>query len=161
MSDEHLPVFGVGPIYVISIMAVTVAALLLDHFDLVPDIRLGYDTVFKVIGVVLILMWIPLWYGAAVRTRVGDGVRENRLVTDGVYAWVRNPIYSAFMFLCWGLLVYTGNLCLFVFIPLFWVLLTVMMQNTEEKWLSGLYGREYADYCSRVNRCIPWFPKKP
>lgn len=33
------------------------------------------------------------------------------------------------------------------------------MKHTEEKWLAALYGREYADYCKRVNRCIPWFPK--
>ncbi len=23
--------------------------------------------------------------------------------------------------------------------------------NTEEKWLLGLYGQEYVDYCKRVN----------
>ncbi len=33
------------------------------------------------------------------------------------------------------------------------------MKNTEEKWLLELYGIEYANYCKRVNRCIPWFSK--
>ena len=28
------------------------------------------------------------------------------------------------------------------------------------KWLKELYDQEYIDYCKRVNRCIPWFPKK-
>ena len=35
-----------------------------------------------------------------------------------------------------------------------------VLKNTEEKWLSELYGQEYLDYCKKVNRCIPWFPKK-
>lgn len=37
--------------------------------------------------------------------------------------------------------------------------MTVLMKNTEEKWLYALYGQEYLDYCKRVNRCIPW-PKR-
>ncbi len=42
----------------------------------------------------------------------------------------------------------------------FWVLLTVMMQAAEEKWLLAQFGDEYKEYCKRVNRCIPWFPKR-
>ena len=42
----------------------------------------------------------------------------------------------------------------------FWALLTVMMQVTEEKWLLEQFGDEYREYCKRVNRCIPWFPKR-
>lgn len=37
------------------------------------------------------------------------------------------------------------------------IALTVLLKQTEEKWLSDLYGEEYKDYCRRVNRCIPWF----
>ena len=28
--------------------------------------------------------------------------------------------------------------------------MTVLMKNTEEKWLLELYGIEYANYCKRV-----------
>lgn len=38
--------------------------------------------------------------------------------------------------------------------------MTVLMKHTEEKWLKNLYGKEYEEYCKRVNRCIPWFKKK-
>ena len=30
----------------------------------------------------------------------------------------------------------------------------------EEKWLRDMYGKEYEDYCKRVNRCWPWLPVK-
>ena len=43
---------------------------------------------------------------------------------------------------------------------MFWALLTVMMQTVEEKWLLDEFGDEYKEYCKRVNRCIPWFPKR-
>lgn len=39
--------------------------------------------------------------------------------------------------------------------------MTILMKETEEKWLAKLYGQEYRDYCKKVNRCLPWFPKKP
>lgn len=32
--------------------------------------------------------------------------------------------------------------------------------QTEEKWLFNLYKQDYADYLKRVNRCIPWPPRK-
>ena len=36
----------------------------------------------------------------------------------------------------------------------------LIMKAAEEKWLRDLYGREYEDYCKRVNRCRPWLPAK-
>ena len=41
-----------------------------------------------------------------------------------------------------------------------WLIMTVALKNTEEKWLLELYGQEYTEYKQRVNRCIPWIPKR-
>ena len=41
-----------------------------------------------------------------------------------------------------------------------WLIMTIALKNTEEKWLLDLYGNEYEEYKKRVNRCIPWFPKR-
>lgn len=38
--------------------------------------------------------------------------------------------------------------------------MTVVLMSTEEKWLANLYGKEYDEYKSRVNRCILWIPRK-
>jgi len=38
--------------------------------------------------------------------------------------------------------------------------MTAMLIPTEEKWLHDLYGQEYLDYCTRVNRCLPWPPRR-
>ena len=40
------------------------------------------------------------------------------------------------------------------------VIVTVALKLSEEKWLLDLYGQDYADYMKRVNRCIPWPPRK-
>ena len=89
-----------------------------------------------------------------------DNITENRLKTDGIYAWVRNPMYSGWWFLITGIsLMWVNFLMVFVFF-INWGIMTVVLKNTEEKWLLNLYGSEYAAYRTRVNRCIPWFSKK-
>ena len=115
--------------------------------------------VLLMIGAFLIAAGAVLWVQAVFRAKIDDGITNNRLVTDGVYALVRNPIYSAFLSVCTGTLMIYGNLWLLILPVLYWLFLTVLMKCTEEKWLKNLYGVEYEEYCRRVNRCIPWFPK--
>ena len=85
--------------------------------------------------------------------------RLNELVTTGPYVWVRNPVYSAILLLCTGLLLMAYNLWLLLLPPVLWALMTAMLIPTEERWLRELHGQAYADYCERVNRCIPWPPR--
>ena len=158
-NDGHLPLFGVGPLYGGIVVALTVAGCVagsLISFGRVPQAK----TPLFIIGALLIVYAASLWIRAVLVAKLDDGIKENRLVTGGVYAHVRNPIYSAIMFACTGALCITGNL---LFLPLFfvfWALMTVMMKNTEEKWLLDRFGKQYSDYCKRVNRAIPWFAKK-
>ena len=160
-NKKHLPMYGVGPIYGGVIIAVTVAAVIAGHCDLFEaGIISAMKIPFAAAGFLIIAFGIGLWLGAIFRSKIDSGITENRLVTSGVYAMCRNPIYTAFMFFCTGALFISGNI---FFLPLFffyWIFMTVLMKNTEEKWLLELYGDEYADYCKRVNRCIPWFSKK-
>ena len=156
IKKQHLPMMGVGPVYVAVIIAVTIVAVIV-----------GKNAVFEkgviasikiplfVIGILLIVLGVYLWAGALFQSKIDSHIAENRLAITGVYALVRNPIYSAFLFFCTGALLIAGNI---FFLPLFffyWIFMTVLMKCTEEKWLKNLYGREYEDYCSRVNRCIP------
>ncbi len=152
--------YGVGPLYVGGIAVITLAAVLLRNRGVFASGRLErLRTVFAVPGIVCIVGGIVLWIYAAALSGIDDGIRENRLVTGGAYALVRNPIYSAAMILCTGVILFVGNAWFFGLPPLYWLVMTVLMKGTEEKWLRELYGREYDDYCARVNRCWPWFPR--
>ena len=152
---------GVGPIYGAVIIAVTVIAVIAGKSKVFEAGRVNFlKTPLLIIGILLIVFGLYLWAGALFQSKIDSHIVENRLATIGVYGLVRNPIYSAFMFFCTGALMIAGNL---FFLPLFffyWIFMTVLMKCTEEKWLKNLYGKEYEEYCRRVNRCIPWFPKK-
>jgi len=50
-----------------------------------------------ILGIVLIVLGVFIWFHGAVVSRLLDGIVQNRLVTTGIYAWVRNPLYTAFI----------------------------------------------------------------
>ena len=160
-NPEHLPLYGVGPLYVYAIAALTLAAVLMRNLSLFASGKLEAAHVpLLILGLLLILADIALWIYAVPISKIDDGIKENRLVTTGAYALVRNPIYSAAMIACTGVILILSNAWFFILPLVYWLFMTVLMKATEEKWLKDLYGKEYEDYCKRVNRCWPWLPVK-
>ena len=164
-QTSHLPVMGVGPIYVISIVIITIFAIIFgrSNTSLPTNIQAPNTpvaTVLAILGAFIILLGLII-YVLAIKIKITKAIKENRLLTTGIYSVVRNPIYSAWLLLCTGFLLLTGSLLLALSLfLLFWLYLTILMKHTEEKWLAKLYGDPYLEYCKKVNRCLPWFPKK-
>lgn len=80
-----------------------------------------------------------------------------RLVSDGVYKYIRHPMYAAH--LLWGiaqaLLIWnwiSGPVSLVIFIPLYFLRVT-----REEKVMLEEFGDEYQVYMNRTGRIIPRF----
>lgn len=117
-------------------------------------------SIMYVIGVVLLVVALYIWISAVVVSKINEQIKKNSLVTNGIYAWVRNPVYAAFMIACTAALVLANNLWLLLLVPIYWLALSILMKCTEEKWLAKTYGETYKSYCKNTNRCIPWFPKK-
>ena len=157
MKKDHLPILGVGPLYVITIILMTVISIILSTTRMIPIITFtNIRWIFVLSGILCFIIGITLWLKAVIIDRLDAHIIKNELVTTGVYAYVRNPVYSAFMFVCTGVLLIYGNLVLLVLPIIYWGFMTVLMKSTEEKWLENLYGKEYIQYRQRVNRCIPW-----
>lgn len=101
------------------------------------------------------VMWLVSVFGA----RVTENIENNQLITGGIYAWVRHPIYAAFLFLNAGILLVQANYVLLILPAVYWLALTVLMKRTEERWLRRQFGQQYVDYESCVNRIMPWPPR--
>ena len=161
MKKDHLPILGVGPLYVITIVLITIIGIFLSATRFIPVITFtNMRWIFILIGILCFAIGITLWLRAVIIDRLDTHIIKNELVTTGVYAYVRNPVYSSFMFVCTGVLMIYGNLVLLLLPIIYWGFMTVLMKSTEEKWLEDLYGQEYIQYLQRVNRCIPWKRKK-
>lgn len=160
-KNNHLPIFGVGPIYVIIIIAITIVAVIFkDSIFLEFGKIYNAKPIFIALGIICVILGIVLFYFANFKSKIDKNIKNNNLVTSGVYKFVRNPIYSAYLSLCTGIILFCQNIALLVLPIVYWLFLTILMINTEEKWLTSLYGEKYKEYCKKVNRCIPMIPKK-
>ena len=84
-----------------------------------------------------------------------------RLVTYGIFAWVRNPLYIG-NFLVWmGFVTISGVLW---FLPIAVLLFAVeyeLIVRYEEGVLESIFGRDYLEYKNCTPRWIPRPPKNP
>lgn len=79
---------------------------------------------------------------------------SSRLVTSGVYAWTRNPMYLGFLLLLLAWAMYLGHLLAPVFLPAFMLYLNRFQIEPEERALTALFGRDFTAYASRVRRWL-------
>jgi protein-S-isoprenylcysteine O-methyltransferase Ste14 len=82
-------------------------------------------------------------------------VDSHKLITEGPYGFVRNPIYTGML----GMLVATGLAmehwtALDVAVVLFAVGLVIRVRS-EEKLLRAAFGKEFEDYAKRVPAVLP------
>jgi protein-S-isoprenylcysteine O-methyltransferase Ste14 len=101
----------------------------------------------------LILLFLSLVsFGKSFRIGI-DQDSPNNLVTTGVFAVSRNPIYVAFWFVLLGQFLLFSN-----WIPLVYLAAATWLFHRqvlrEEDFMRRHYGQEYSDYCLRVRRYL-------
>lgn len=86
--------------------------------------------------------------------RIGiDTDQPDSLITDGIFAFSRNPIYVAFAIILIGeFLIFPNWLTLTYLGAATWLFHRQVLR--EEAYLSSHYGAAYEDYCHRVRRYL-------
>jgi protein-S-isoprenylcysteine O-methyltransferase Ste14 len=86
--------------------------------------------------------------------RVGIDVNvKEELITTGVFAISRNPMYTSFALVLIGqFFIYPGWILLVYIIAAIWLFQRQIL--LEEDFLRKHYGQEYLKYCKRVRRYI-------
>jgi protein-S-isoprenylcysteine O-methyltransferase Ste14 len=98
----------------------------------------------------LIMIISQLQLGASYRLNLPDA--KTRLVTNGIYALSRNPLYMGLyiMFFAVWLMIpsWIYLFCLMFFVVNYHFKITVL----EEPYLQTTFAEDYSDYCQKVNR---------
>jgi protein-S-isoprenylcysteine O-methyltransferase Ste14 len=81
---------------------------------------------------------------------------EHRLVTTGVYRFVRHPMYSSFFLLALGQFLLLPNWFAGASGLLGVGVLYAFRVRQEERMMTGRFGSEYRDYAAHTKRLIPW-----
>jgi protein-S-isoprenylcysteine O-methyltransferase Ste14 len=99
-----------------------------------------------------LMLWSLISFGQSFRVGI-DIEHPDKLITSGVFAFSRNPIYVAFAFILLGQFLIFPN----------WILLIYVVAGTwlfhrqvlrEEDYLKQHYGTEYTAYCAQVRRYL-------
>ncbi|MBI4916776.1 MAG: isoprenylcysteine carboxylmethyltransferase family protein [Acidobacteria bacterium] len=109
-------------------------------------------------GVLLVGLGIAvrLWSAGYV-----GGCKKRRIVTDGPYRFIRNPLYAGSFLVAAGMCLLGGSwtaslVALALFVALFHATVAVE-EHTLETW----FGEEYLSYVRRVPRYVPAFVAPP
>lgn len=110
-----------------------------------------------VIGALFFVVWFPVFV-AGIRTlgrRTATGHGDS-LITQGVYRFVRNPMYAGLSLALFGLGLVIGVTAVAA-TPLLGLLVAWMLAQREEKTLAEKYGEEYLTYRNSTPMFIPNF----
>jgi protein-S-isoprenylcysteine O-methyltransferase Ste14 len=106
--------------------------------------------VFFCLAGLLLLLGSLVSFGKSFRVGI-DTDRPDKLITSGVFAFSRNPIYVAFAVILLGQFLIFSNWILLLYIgAATWLFHRQIIR--EEEYLKKHYGEEYLEYCKRVRR---------
>jgi len=164
-SKLKIVAIPIGLIFWFSLGVLLVfASLWLDKFLpvqlLIPTLaNISLSVLLLLIGATLCLWTIYSFVRAK-----GSPVPLNppqRLVTTGLYSWVRNPMVTGWIMMMFGVGVLLNSISLiFIFTPLFLLLNILYLKAIEEKEMEKKFGQEYLKYKESVPMFIPRFRRR-
>lgn len=118
------------------------------------DLQQPIALALLVIG--LLLMAVAVGYFIAARTTINPlrPSRASSLVTTGLFAISRNPIYLGDLLILAALAVWFGNVPNLALLALFVCYINRFQIIPEERALAQRFGEAYHTYCSRVRRWL-------
>ena len=115
----------------------------------------------------LILSIFTVVWGVVLLRRLGrsrptnDGSPEfkwentERLVTTGIYRYIRHPMYSSLLFLTWGAFLKSVSLITFILAGVA-TLALALTARAEEAENIVRFGEEYRSYMGKTSRFVPF-----
>ena len=101
-EGQKLPMFGIGPYLIYGIAFLNALVIVLTFYvfkvGILEDI---WVWIFRIAGTIMIVLGIIIWFIAAMRSGMDENITGNKLKTDGIYSWVRNPMYTG----CWFIII--------------------------------------------------------
>ncbi|MFQ5719995.1 MAG: methyltransferase family protein [Acidobacteriota bacterium] len=140
------------PLVFLPIVALTTRGLLLgsDRFDMWLDIA---GVAVALCGQALRGAVIGLAY--IVRGGRSGKIAADGLVTTGLFAHARHPLYVGNILVVIGLLLILNSIPGYLVVLPFFLITYASLVLAEEDFLRGRFGAEYDDYHRRVNRFVP------
>jgi protein-S-isoprenylcysteine O-methyltransferase Ste14 len=144
-------IFGLAIVVFLSMYTVKIFGIL--HIS--PILPILPNEIMVLVGIILILIWFSFFFLGT--SYVGHGFishSNHRLVTDGIYKYVRNPLVSAIVSCIFGLGLLLDQTGL-IFASVIWGLIANAQCNKEEQELEQKFKSKYQNYKNTTPKYIP------
>lgn len=93
--------------------------------------------------------------------RIGvDASETTELIDDGIFGWIRNPIFTAMLIFGAGAALMAPNLLALLAFAILVTSIELQVRIVEEPYLRRTHGLRYTDYTGRVGRFVPSIGRK-
>ncbi len=120
----------------------------------IPDPWVDITLIFQLMAAIALLVGVlqtDVWSFLGLKQLMG-GSTESRMVTGGLYRFVRHPLYTAGLVFIWLTPVMSVNrLVLYLSLTIY----IIIGAYYEERKLKREFGKEYEDYQTRTPMLIP------
>jgi protein-S-isoprenylcysteine O-methyltransferase Ste14 len=149
-KDFLIPPFALFYVYTVFAAAFNLPIVSTQKFF--HSVAISWIGVLLCVGGLLLLLVSLVSFGKSFRVGIDVGHSGN-LVTTGVFAFSRNPIYVAFGLVLLGQFLVFPNWILLLYLTAgIWLFHRQVLR--EEEFMRQRYGQEYADYCEHVRRYL-------
>jgi protein-S-isoprenylcysteine O-methyltransferase Ste14 len=115
-------------------------------------LRYGLGGLLVILGLAVVTVALRAFRRAG--TNVETPKPTIALVTGGVYAWSRNPMYVALALLFAGIAILANSGWLAALWVVYVAVLRIGVIAAEERYLEGKFGDQYRAYRARVRRWL-------
>ena len=122
-------------------------------------IGIGSSSGFKYFGLGIVMLGIGIVILVSrsfkrAKTNIEPWKPTSKIISAGIFAYSRNPIYAGFCFVPIGIGVFLNSLWILIsFIPSAVLVYTIAIKK-EEAYLEKKFGEEYEHYKSKVRRWL-------
>ncbi len=86
MEKKHLPMYGIGPIYVCIILFITALGIILTNMNVIPNLNNEIlKNFFIIVGILLIIFGLYVWVRAVIIEKIDESIKDNKLRTTDIY----------------------------------------------------------------------------
>jgi protein-S-isoprenylcysteine O-methyltransferase Ste14 len=143
-----------------AVLAVAALALMWGTREVFPQLTTGFPG-SRLLAALVCVVGLAIGFGGVVQfRRARTSVNPHRVrkassvVSTGLYAYTRNPMYLGIVLCLVGAAIYLSNVSTIIGIPAFVLYMNRFQIEPEERALTELFGTSYSAYRDSVRRWI-------
>jgi len=151
-------------VFFISLVLIYLPTRFLSWFGFIRPEKFGVQ---QIIGMVIgafgaaIAVWCILTFATIGKGTPAPFDPPHRLVSEGPYRFIRNPMYAGAGLALIGAAVFYASWVLLGYAALFFLASQLFVLLYEEPALRRTFGENYEEFCRHVNRWWPRFRRNP